>query len=37
MAGSLLDMVEIMIFGQMEKLRLNYRDIQRSVIDSIII
>ncbi len=37
MAGSLLDMVEIMIFGQMEKLRLNYRDIQRSVIDSIIL
>lgn len=37
MAGSLLDMMEIMIFGQMEKLRLNYRDIQRSVIDSIIL
>jgi len=37
MAGSLLDMVEIMIFGQMGKLRLNYRDIQRSVIESIIL
>lgn len=37
MVGSLLDMVEIMMFGQMVKLRHNYRDIQRLVIDSIIL